>query len=146
MNTHGKAIIGGASATVAMTVFAMLGSMMGMPKMDAAIMLGGMMGGSVIMGWMAHFGIGIIFSYGYIYLLNDRLPFANNYLRGGMFGLIVFVFAQIMMAGMVAMGIMPPMPMENMGMMIAGSIMGHVLYGIVLGTFIKKEEIQRMFA
>jgi hypothetical protein len=146
MNTHAKAIIGGMVATIAMTLLMMTAPMMGMPKMDAAATLGGMMGGSLVMGWMAHFAIGVIFAYAYIYLLNDKLPISNNYLRGAVFGLIAFVFAQIMMAGMGAMGIMPKMPMDNIGMMIVGSIMGHVLYGIVLGAFIKKEDLQKKFA
>ena len=145
MNTHAKAIIGGIVATIAMTLLMMAGPRMGMPKMDAAAMLGGMMGGSLVLGWMMHFGIGIIFAYGYIYLLNNKLPIANNYLRGAVFGLITFVFAQIMMLGMGAMGVMPAIPNDNMGMMIMGSIIGHTLYGIVLGAFIKKEELQKKF-
>jgi len=114
--------------------------MMGMPKMEAAAMLGTMMGGSIVLGWMAHFAIGIIFAYAYIYLLNAKLPIHNNYLRGALFGFIVFVFAQVFMAVMGAMGMAPAMPKDNMMLMIIGSIMGHILYGIVLGAFIKKEK------
>lgn len=139
MNIHTKAIVSGIVATLAMTVLMMVGPMMGMPKMDAAAMLGTMLGGSIVLGWMMHFTIGIIFAYAYIYLLNNKLPIANNYLRGAVYGFIVFVFAQIMMAGMGTMGMMPEMPKDNMSMMIVGSIMGHLLYGIVLGAFIKKD-------
>jgi uncharacterized membrane protein YagU involved in acid resistance len=139
MNTHAKTIIGGIVATLAMTMLMMVAPMMGMPKMNTGEMLGGMMGGSVILGWMIHFVIGIIFAYAYLYLVNKKLKIANNLLRGAIYGFIIFIFAQIMMAGMGAMGIAPEMPKENMAMMIVGSIMGHLLYGTVLGAFIKKE-------
>ncbi len=138
MNTLSKAIVAGAAGTAVMTLFAMMGPMMGMPKMDAAAMLGGMMGGSLALGWMMHFAIGIIFACGYIFILNDRLPIVNNYVRGAVFGIIVFLFAQIMMAIMNGMGMMPAMPMDNMMMMAIGSLMGHIVFGAVLGIFIKK--------
>jgi uncharacterized membrane protein YagU involved in acid resistance len=139
---HSKTILGGIVATLAMTMLMLIAPMMGMPKMNAGEMLGGMMGGSVMMGWIMHFAIGVIFAYAYLFLLNKKLPIANNYLRGAIYGFIVFIFAQIIMAMMGAMGAMgtaPEMPKENMAMMIVGSIMGHLVYGIVLGAFIKKE-------
>ena len=139
MNKHKNVIIGGIVATLAMTMLMLVAPMMGMPKMNTGEMLGGMMGGSVILGWMMHFVIGIIFAYAYLYLLNKKLPVANNYLRGVIYGFIVFIFAQIIMAMMGAMGMAPEMPNENMAMMIVGSIMGHLVYGTVLGAFIKKE-------
>ena len=98
-----------------------------------------MMGGSVVLGWMMHFIIGIIFAYAYLYLLNKKLPIANNYMRGAIYGFIIFIFAQIVMAMMGTMGMTPEMPKDNMMMVIIGSIIGHLVYGVVLGTFIKKE-------
>lgn len=136
---HSKTILGGIVATLAMTMLMLIAPMMGMPKMNTGEMLGGMMGGSVVLGWMMHFVIGIIFAYAYVLLLNNKLPIANNYMRGAIYGFIVFIFAQIVMATAGAMGMMPEMPKDNMAMMIAGSIMGHLVYGTVLGAFIKKE-------
>lgn len=136
---HSKTILGGIVATLAMTMLMLMGPKMGMPKMNTGEMLGGMMGLPEAVGWMMHFMIGIIFAYAYLFLLNSRLPITNNYVRGGIYGFIVFIFAQIIMAMMGAMGMMPEMPKDNMAMMIVGNIMGHIVYGIVLGAFIKKE-------
>lgn len=139
MNKHRIAIISGTVATLAMTMLMLVAPMMGMPKMNTGAMLGGMMGLPDTVGWMMHFVIGIIFAYAYIYLLNSKLPVANNYLRGAVYGFIVFLFAQLMMGIMGAMGMAPEMPKEiNMMLMMVGSIMGHLVYGVVLGVFIKR--------
>lgn len=113
---HSKTILGGIVATLAMTMLMLIAPMMGMPKMNTGEMLGGIMGMPEAVGWMIHFVIGIIFAYVYVLLLNNKLPIANNYLRGAVYGFIVFIFAQIVMAMAGAMGMMPGMPKENMMM------------------------------
>jgi uncharacterized membrane protein YagU involved in acid resistance len=138
MNAITKTITGGIVATAAMTVITMVAPMMGMPKMNIPQMLAGMLGGSIVLGWMMHLIIGITFAFAYVYLLNNRLKIANNLFRGAIYGAIVFVFAQIMMAGMGIVGLMPPSPSGIMPLMIVGSLMGHLVYGIVLGAFVAR--------
>ena len=58
---YGKAMAGGLVGTVLMTIVGLaVAPMMGIPKMDAAAMHAGAMGGSLALGWMAHFMIGTV--------------------------------------------------------------------------------------
>jgi len=139
MNAISKTITGGIVATIAMTVLMTAAPMMGLPKMNAAAMLGSMLGGSLILGWMMHFGIGIFFALAYFFFVNARLTITSNLLRGSLYGFFVFVFAQIMMAGMGLAGLLTAAPAGSMALMIAGSLMGHLIYGIVLGAFVARK-------
>jgi uncharacterized membrane protein YagU involved in acid resistance len=141
MKVNSKVIIGGLVATAAMTIGAMIAPLMGMSKMDVPGMLAGMLNSSIGVGWVMHFMIGTIFAIVYALLVNDRLHIHNNVLRGLTYGFFVFIFAQIMMVAMGAMGLMPPPPADvsMMGMMMV-SLIGHLIYGAVLGAFVPQHE------
>ena len=130
MNTKiSKSILGGIVGTIIMTIVMMIAPMMGMPKMSPPAMLAGMMNMPLGMGWIIHFIIGVMFAFAYTYLFAPKVKIGNIFLKGAVFGFVVFVFAQIMMA---IMGAMLPMPkMEgSMMLMMIGSIIGHVIYGM----------------
>ena len=130
MNTKiSKSILGGIVGTIIMTIVMMIAPMMGMPKMSPPAMLAGMMNMPLGMGWIIHFIIGVMFAFTYTYLFTPKVKIGNIFLKGAVFGFVVFVFAQIMMA---IMGAMLPMPkMEGSMMLIMiGSIIGHVIYGM----------------
>ena len=58
-------------------------------------------------------------------------------LRGAVFGMATFVFAQVMMMIMGAMmGGLPPME-GSKAMLMMGSIIGHVVFGIVVALLVK---------
>ena len=130
MNTKiSNSILGGIVGTIIMTIVMMIAPMMGMPKMSPPAMLAGMMNMPLGMGWIIHFIIGVMFAFAYTYLFAPKVKIGNIFLKGAVFGFVVFVFAQIMMA---IMGAMLPMPkMEGSMMLIMiGSIIGHVIYGM----------------
>ena len=137
MNTKKtKSIIAGIIGTVIMTIVMMVAPMIGMPKMSPPAMLATMMGMPVMVGWVMHFMIGIVFALAYTYLFAPKVRIGNLYLKGAVFGFAVFIFAQIMMA---IMGTMMPLPtMEgSMMMTLIGSIMGHVIYGMAVSKIVK---------
>jgi len=78
------------------------------------------------------FGLGSVFVFEkWVRKINNRV------LKGAIFGIAVFIFAQVMMAVMGAvMGGMPS-PEGNMLLIMMGSIIGHIVYGIVTVQFIK---------
>ncbi len=134
-----QALLGGISGTAVMTIVMMIAPMMGMPKMSPPAMLSMMMGFPIIVGWMMHFMIGIIFAIAYAFVfINLVKKVSNNILKGAIFGMAVFIFAQIMMA---IMGMMFPMqPMEgSMMLMMVGSIIGHIIFGITVALFVKEQ-------
>jgi hypothetical protein len=126
-----KSIVAGIIGTIVMTIITFVAPMMGMPKMSPPDMLAGMMGIPIIVGWIMHFMIGIIFAFAYTYLFAPKVKISNIFLKGAVFGFVVFIFAQIMIA---IMGAMLPVPnMEGSMMLIMiGSIMGHVIYGMAV--------------
>ena len=134
-----QALIGGINGTAVMTVVMMIAPMMGMPKMSPPEMLSMMMGFPIVVGWMMHFMIGVIFAMAYaFFFINVLKKVNNNILKGAIFGMAAFVFAQIMMAIMGMMFPMPPME-GSMMLMMVGSIMGHVIFGITVALFVKEQ-------
>lgn len=136
MNTKiQKIVVAGIIATAIMTVVMMIAPMMGMPKMSPPKLLSGMMGVPIAAGWIMHFVIGIIFAWAYTYLCFLKYKIVNVWLRGAVYGVLAFLFAQIMMA---LLGMMMPMPaMEgSMVLMAIGSLVGHIIFGMAVAKTI----------
>lgn len=131
-----KSILGGIIGTAIMTMIMFVAPMMGMPKMSPPDMLSGMMGMPVIVGWMIHFMVGIVFALAYTFLFAPRVKINNIYVKGAVFGFVAFVFAQIMMAMMGAMFPMPQ-PEGSMLLIMMGSIMGHIVFGMSVSATVK---------
>ena len=108
-----RSILAGVVATAVMTGVTFMAPMMGLPKMNPAEMLSGMLGVSPVLGWLMHFMIGTIFAVVYVYLFNPRVHIHSRAGKGLLYGFIVFVFAQIMMFLMRKLMPMPSDSMEN---------------------------------
>ncbi len=132
-----QSIIGGILGTTAMTLVTLISPMIGMPKMSAPAMLSMIMGFPIAVGWMMHFMIGIIFAFAYsFFVINWLNKISSTILRGTIFGIITFIFAKITIATMGAMiGGIPPMK-GNMMLMMVGSIIGHIIFGIIVVMYI----------
>ena len=77
----GRAVLAGIAGTTAMTMLLLLAPKMGMPPMNIGAMLGSVMGGNVVLGWIAHFMIGTALALGYAGLFATRIP-GPSALRG----------------------------------------------------------------
>jgi uncharacterized membrane protein YagU involved in acid resistance len=127
-----RALEAGFAGTVAMTAFAFMGPFMGMPKMSAQDMLAGFMGVPTIIGWLAHLMIGSVLALLYVYVVAEKMP-GKPWVQGALFGLIPWLLLQVMVNPMMGAGVFAantPAPMR----MIVGSLMGHLVYGGVLGA------------
>lgn len=125
----------GIIATAAMTMLMIIAPMMGMPEMPIGNMLAGFMSIPVWLGWVLHFLIGAMLSAVYVILLKNRL-LGNAVVKGLLFSLIPFFMAQIIVMPMMGSGLFctnTPDPM----MMVMGSLIGHLVYGAVLGSVSK---------
>lgn len=122
-----KAIAAGVVGTAVMTVVSVyVAPMMGMPRMNPAEMLAGQMGGNMMMGWAAHFLVGVVLAVIYA-VVAGGLP-GPVAVRGALFGIAPWLVAQAVMMPMMGMG------MFSGSMMLAGgSLIGHLLYGAVVG-------------
>lgn len=135
-NKFGNAILSGFIATIVMTMVIFLAPMMGLPKMNIPQMLAGMLGVSVVIGWIMHFMIGLIFAFVYVYWFNTSIRINSKAGKGLLYGILVLVFAMVMMFLMTRMMPVPEGITGNMGLMIFGALIGHLIYGLFVGLIV----------
>ncbi|MBK5097374.1 MAG: hypothetical protein JJE01_06300 [Gemmatimonadetes bacterium] len=124
----GHAVIAGMIGTAVMTIVGLwVAPLMGMPAMNPAQMLAGAMGGSLVLGWIAHFMIGTILAVCYA-VAAPFLPGAPA-LRGALYGIAPFLMAQIIVMPMMGMPLF-----SGSAVMAMGSLVGHLVYGAVIGS------------
>jgi uncharacterized membrane protein YagU involved in acid resistance len=130
--TFARAALGGFAGTLAMTALMyMVAPMMGL-RMDIAAMLGSMLGGSWIAGMMMHFVSGsVIFPAIYVYALYAHLP-GSPAIRGTIWGLVLWFVAQTVVMPMMGEGLFSSAMGGAMAAM--GSLVGHIVYGSLLGV------------
>ncbi len=134
-----KGIIAGILGTAAMTLVMYIGYIIGMPKMNPAEMLAGILDVSNTIGWLLHFMTGIIFALTYsLVFFKVIYRIKNMWVKGIVYGLAVFMFAQIALAVMLAIMDPLPEPGGNMMLIAIGSIIGHLVYGITVVKFVKE--------
>ncbi len=123
----GKAVLAGVVGTTAMTAVTLMAPMMGIPPMNIGKMLASQMGGHIALGWAAHFMIGVALALIYARLFVQRLA-GPGPVRGALFSLLPWLMAQIVVMPMMGMGLF-----SGSMLMAGGSLLGHLVYGIVLG-------------
>jgi uncharacterized membrane protein YagU involved in acid resistance len=148
-----KALLGAFIATIVMTMMMYAAPMMGMPKMDIAGMLGSMFTGGQPaeagtgawwMGMLLHFINGtVVFALIYAYVLYGWPP-GSPWLRGLTWGFVLFVLAQIMVMPMMGMGAFSSKALAPM-MMVMGSLIGHLIYGSILGAIAGEQAVHRHY-
>ena len=127
-----KAINSGVLATAVMTIMMFMAPAMGMPEMPIGEMLANFLNIPLAAGWVLHFTIGIILAAIYIYLIKSRI-IANKILKGAIFSLIPFFVAQIVVMPMMGPGLFCSNSTAPL-LMVLGSLIGHLVYGTVLGV------------
>lgn len=138
-----SALIAGFLATSAMTLFTFMAPLMGF-QMNIPKMLAGTMGTPIIFGWVTHFMIGEILAVSYATIFLKITNKISNFKSGMMYALIPWFIAQVL--------VMPMMNVFNGGSfangLFSGSIMisiasliGHLIYGAVLGETYKQQAI-----
>ncbi len=128
-----KAVIAGLWGTLAMTMVILMAPAMGMPPMPVGKMLANFMGIPEFIGWAAHVMIGIVLALIYANVFVTRLP-GKPWVRGATFGLIPWLVMQAMLNPMMGAGFFAyntPAPV----LIVLGSMMGHLIFGVVVGAF-----------
>jgi hypothetical protein len=126
-----RAILGGFTGTLAMTMMMyLIAPMMGV-KMDIAGSLAGMLGVPWAVGLVMHFLNGsVIFPLSYALVLFRRLK-GEPVIRGITWGAVLWLMAQLLVMPMIGAGVFS----SRMGgiMAVVASLMAHVVYGALLG-------------
>jgi len=136
-----SALVAGVAATVVMTSFTFMAPLMGF-EMNIPKMLAGTMGAPIIVGWMAHFMVGLIMAVVYAKIFLTIIKEDTNYKNGALFGLIPWLLTQLMVMPMMSVmaggsftsGLFSGSPMVAMASMV-----GHLLFGAVLGILYKPQ-------
>jgi len=128
-------LLSGLAATIVLSILMIMKAKMGiMPDLNAIKMLAGMMHAPLMMGWVAHFMIGVVV-WGLLFsALVNKLP-------GG-----VMLSAIIFSIGAWFMMMIGPMPMAGAGlfgmkmgiMAPMATLMLHIIWGVVLGFSYKR--------
>jgi uncharacterized membrane protein YagU involved in acid resistance len=123
----GRAVIGGLIGTAVMTIVGLFAApLMGLPPMNPADMLAEAMGGSLMLGWGGHLMIGVVLALGYAQV-GSILP-GTGIVRGATYSIAPFLMAQLLVMPMMGMPLF-----SGSATMAMGSLVGHMVYGAVLG-------------
>lgn len=132
-----QVLIGGFAGTILMTLmmYYVAPLMMGGP-LDIAAMLADMLGTGWLAGMTVHLLLGGLAFPVVFHALYPTLPGAG-WLKGLIFGLILAIVALVAVMPMVGMGMfMADHPQPAMA--VVGLLLGHAVYGIVLGWWSAK--------
>ena len=136
-----KVIIAGITGTIGMTLFMMMGNLMGL-NMNVLKMLASVLGGNIVVGWGMHFMVGITLATIYEYIFLTKINIANPIVRGAIYAMIPWLLAQTV--------VMPMMSkMNGMGfsnglfsgsLFLAGaSLVAHFVFGGIVGVVTKND-------
>jgi hypothetical protein len=142
---NSKVIIAGLSATVAMTIFMLIAPLIHLPEMNWGTLLGAMFGHITALGWVLHFLIGIFFAFLYALIFNHWLPVINDVARGMVYGIILFVFTEIVFTSISLGGFYTWDMKEAMWLSVFGNMLACFVYGTVLGGVIRDYKFENPF-
>lgn len=130
-----RAIAAGLIGTASMTALLLVEPSVGLPAIAIGQILSTALGlasayltiGPAV-GWSIHFLVGVAFALVYAGVFDQRLP-GGALARGAIYGVLVFVLAQLVFMPLVGGGVFS----RGDPQMIAGSLLGHLVYGGLVG-------------
>lgn len=91
-----QALFSGVVATALMTIVMYLFSLLGLPEVHPPVMLSDIMSISIVLSWMLHFSIGVVFALFYMFVFKTVVKkIKSKFYKGALFGITLFVVAQI---------------------------------------------------
>ena len=130
-----RATMAGVAGTAAMSALILVELVVHIPTIAIGQVLGSSLGlASALpgvgpaLGWVLHFVIGALLALAYAGLLVTRLPGAP-WLRGLIYGMVVFILAQSVFMPFVGGGFFSRGDPE----LLLGSLLGHLIYGGLVG-------------
>jgi uncharacterized membrane protein YagU involved in acid resistance len=133
MNKPIKGMLAGLVATVVLSLLMLMKAQIGlMPDVDIISMLAGAMGGSIALGWAAHFMLGVLV-YGLVYaFIFSELPFGGHISRGAVLGFVGWLMMMVLVMPMMGAGVFG-LSMPSGMMVPVATLMLHLIFGAVLG-------------
>ena len=125
-----KIFLSGIIAAAIMSLLIAISPVLGFPRLAVWQIISSVLKTSLVIGWSAHFAIGVIFAFVYFYLKKSFKIFL------GIFGGLIFGFGIFL--GVQAFTFLF---LKNSFEILSalGSLIGHLVFGGILGYLIKKE-------
>lgn len=130
-----RAAAAGLVGTGVMTALLLVEPSVGLPKIAMGQVLSTSLGAASAhltigpaVGWVLHFVIGMMLALAYAAYFDRRLP-GTPLTRGMLYGVLVFVAAQLVFMPLVGGGVFSRGDAE----LLAGSLLGHLVYGGLTG-------------
>lgn len=140
-----RAIATGVIATASMTALLLIEPAIGLPQIAIGQVLSTSLSLTTALssvgpavGWLVHFAVGILWAVLYAEVVEQRLPGAPV-VRGLLYGAAVFLLAQTVLLPLVGAGFFS----RGDPAMLAGSLLGHLVFGSVLGWVYGSAEVAR---
>ena len=125
-------MVGGLIGTTIMTTVMSASPLMGLVDIFPPLMLAEMLEMPIIIGGMLHFVIGIVLAMVYTFVFAPSVKIENLFVKGAVFGLLVFVFAQIALGRMGAI-----VDIEGSKVLMSMiSLLADVVFGMVVAKSI----------
>jgi uncharacterized membrane protein YagU involved in acid resistance len=131
-----RAVAAGIAGTAVMTVLLLWAPLVGLPKLAIGNLLSTFLAVSVVVlrvgpagGWVIHGLVGIALALLYAGVFATRLP-GQPAARGALYGFLVFILAQIVFMPAVGAGVFS----RGDPAMLFGSLVGHLVYGGLVGA------------
>jgi large-conductance mechanosensitive channel len=141
-----RAVVAGLIGTAAMTSLLLIEPSIGLPEIAMGQILSTALGlapayvtPGPVLGWVIDFLVGSAFAFLYVATLERQL-WGKPVVRGITFGVLVFVLAQLVFMPMVGGGVFSRGDVQ----LIAGSLLGHVVYGATVGWICGFEPARRV--
>jgi uncharacterized membrane protein YagU involved in acid resistance len=130
-----RAIAAGVIGTGTMTALWLVEPSIGLPKIAVGHILSTFMSVSVAHlkvgnggGWIAHLAFGVLLALLYARFVAARVPGAPL-ARGALYGALLFIVAQMVFMPLVGGGFFARGDLQ----LLTGSLLGHLVYGVVVG-------------
>jgi uncharacterized membrane protein YagU involved in acid resistance len=130
-----RAAAAGLIGTAVMTTLLLIEPSVGLPQIAMGQILSTSMGSTAAhlpngpaVGWLIHFVMGIVLGLVYAKFIVAVLP-GSALARGALFGVLVFLLAQVTFMPLVGGGVFSGGNIE----LLAGSLLGHLVFGASMG-------------
>jgi uncharacterized membrane protein YagU involved in acid resistance len=141
----GRAAAAGLIGTGVMTALLLVEPSVGLPKIAMGQVLSTALGltsahlaSGAALGWLLHFLMGVLLAFLYAAVFDQRLP-GTPLIRGLLYGVLVFVAAQLLFMPLVGGGVFSHGDPE----LLAGSLLAHLVYGGLTGWIYGESVLRR---
>lgn len=141
-NKFRTSVTGGIVGTAVITALMLLADSIGISGINYGKMLAEFTHTTALVGWVMHFGMGILLAFVYVYFFRDE--FQGPYpVRGLIFSIIPYVITMILLFPMSVMNTVQSI--ASPGVFLVATMIAYFAYGYVMG-YIAKPQSDRSVA